>query len=309
MNEIGGTGPRLSGVFPMLVTPFDTAGQIALGELDGLVDDVLRRGASGLAALGLGGESDRLEETERKSVAERVLERVAGRVPVIIGTTAQDTATAGRLAGHAAAAGAAALMVAPPSGSRLSESGLGDHYATVAQTAGDTAVMVQDAPAYIGTALSPSFAGDLARRFSNVRYIKAEGFPIIEHVSAVVESNQDARLGVFGGNGGLHYLDALEAGAVGMIPGCECVDELVAIFSAHQAGDLARATGLYRRVMPLLAFEMQSLDFYIACNKELLRRRGLLSCAALRGRPALGPRGMKALLRYATDALGPLGPE
>src|SRR5260221_4614274 len=106
--------PLLSGVFPMLPTPFDATGDIVWGDLDRLFAFEREGGSNGLAALGLGGEAGRLEPAERRAVAERVLATVGGRAPVIIGASAQDTATACRLAAHAAHHGAAAVMVAPP---------------------------------------------------------------------------------------------------------------------------------------------------------------------------------------------------
>lgn len=293
----------LRGVFPMLVTPFGADGAVALHDVTRLVDHALAEGALGLAILGLGGESGSLEVAERKQLAETVLRHRPAKIPVIVGTTGQTRAVATELARHAAEHGAAALMVAPPSGGALGREGLLDYYAQVAEAAGATAVMVQDAPAYIGTSLGAAFAAELAARHANVGYLKAEGFPILDQVAEAVDALAGTSIGVFGGNGGVHTIDALAGGAVGMIPGCECVREHQAMFAAFAAGRPDEATAIYRRVMPLLTYQLQSLDFLIACNKELLRRRGIIANGRLRKGPALSDRSRAALHRYAEEAL------
>jgi hypothetical protein len=49
----------------------------------------------------------------------------------------------------------------------------------------------------------------------------------------------------------------------------------------------------------LIAFQMQKLDFYIACNKTLLCAAGVIGSAAMRDYPLLSRRSRDALLRYA----------
>jgi dihydrodipicolinate synthase/N-acetylneuraminate lyase len=88
-----------------------------------------------------------------------------------------------------------------------------------------------------------------------------------------------------------------------MIPGCECPAEQVAIHKAYMSGDRAGTIALYERLLPLIAFQMQTLDFYIACNKALLCDRGLIRSATMRDYPLLSPRSQETLLRYARAAL------
>lgn len=295
--------PRLTGVFPMLVTPFGADGALLLPDLDRLVDASLSESLTGLAILGLGGESGQLSVSERVRVTDRVLRRVDGMSPVIVGATAQATSDAVALAQHARDAGAAAVMVAPPSSGGTHDALL-RHFVAVAKAASPCAIMVQDAPAYVGTSLAAGFAMELAATCGNIRYVKAEGFPILDQVGAVVEAVAAVGLGVFGGNGGLHMLDALAAGASGMIPGCESIADQQAIIADWTSGRVAEAKQRYRRIMPLLAFEMQSLPFFIACSKALLVRRGVLTSPVLRNAPCLGPASQAALFRYADEAIG-----
>lgn len=151
MMRRAGTLPE--GIYPMLVTPFDEDGDIVWADLDRLISYELKHRVHGLAALGLGGEASRLSEQERLAVADRVLGCVGDRIPVIIGASAEDTHVACRLAHHAAAHGAAAVMVASPSVAAIGRDDLVQHYLAVATAAEPASVMIQDAPAYLGVAL------------------------------------------------------------------------------------------------------------------------------------------------------------
>src|SRR6266478_6167206 len=139
--------PGLSGIFPMLVTPFDATGNIAFDELAAIAHYQLEAGVSGLSILGLAAEAHALTLEERIAVSRRVLAYAAG-LPVIVGSTATQTVDAMSLARSAAEAGAAAVMVAPPPSGDWSREGLKDHYSAVARAIHPTPLMVQDAPAF-----------------------------------------------------------------------------------------------------------------------------------------------------------------
>lgn len=290
----------LRGVFPMLYTPFDAADRVDEDSLRSEVAHVLAHPVAGIAALGLAGEAATLSEAERRRVAAIVLE-AAGVRPVVIGCSALDTETTVRLGRHAAERGAAVLMVAPPSRPGIDREDLWRHYTTVAEAVAPTPVMVQDAPAYIGVALDAAFVLALAGAHDNVCYAKTEAVPA-GPATAALASGAGARIGVFGGNGALYLLDQLAAGAVGVIPGSELPAVWAAIVASHAAGDEAAARENFRRVLPLIVFELQTLDFYIACGKEILRRQGVLSHAALRGgRSPLGAWEFKRLGYYLDE--------
>jgi dihydrodipicolinate synthase/N-acetylneuraminate lyase len=262
----------------MLVTPFTSAGSIDWDDLRRQIDYVRSCGSQGTSALGLGGEVGRLTEEERRAVAELVLE-TSTDAPVVIGCTAQDTDTAVRLAVHAAEHGASALMVAPASRADWGRDALLAHYATIAKAAAPTPLMIQDAPSFVGVSLDEGFMLDLASTEPNVLYAKPEGLP------AGVWSARLATAGltVFGGQGGLYVMDVLEAGATGLIPGPEAAGAFQELLDAWRSGRRDDAWATYLRLLPLLVFEFQGLDHYIACGKALLQRFGVIRNAGLRG--------------------------
>jgi 4-hydroxy-tetrahydrodipicolinate synthase len=286
----------------MLVTPFDEKGRVLWNDLERLTEWLLTNGVHGIAALGLVGESSRLIEDERELVAQCVLRVVRRRAPVIIGVSAQETVTACHLASAAARNGANAVMVAPPTMPDITRDRLWAHYLEVAAAAENCGVMVQDAPTFLGVALDAKFVYDLTLACPNVRYVKSEAVPSGEK-TVELTCVLGPGVGVLGGMGGLNCLEVLDAGAKGFIPGCELGREWVTLFEAHASGCRQKAEEIYRRVLPLVAFMYQSLDFGIACTKELLRRKGIISTTALRVPYVLGNWSTTVLKRYAERAL------
>lgn len=294
----------LHGVFPMLVTPFDDAGDVRLDDLEPLVEAMLAAGAQGISALGLGGEVSLLSESERIAVTDRVLDVVGGMLPVIVGATADETRASCRFAERAASAGAEVVMVAPPSNAGPDRDDLTRHYLAVADAIAPVALMVQDAPAFIGVALDAPFIVELGRLRANIRYAKTEAMPAGEAVHALRDARAQGAA-IFGGQAGLQAIDVMDAGAVGLIPGCEVAADLVALMNAYTAGDREQAVVIHRRLLPLLNCMFQGLDCYIQSTKFLLWRRGLITSPVTRTGAELGQWSRAALERYATEAGAP----
>ena len=102
------------GTIPPVVTPFTADGDLDLPSLDRVVDHLIDGGMNGLFILGSSGQVAYLTDDERDTVTRRVVERAAGRVPVLVGT---PDFTARRVAEQAARAerlGADAVVVTAP---------------------------------------------------------------------------------------------------------------------------------------------------------------------------------------------------
>ncbi len=102
------------GTYTVMVTPFDAAGALDLATLRRFVDWQVGQGIHGLVPLGSTGEFLSLSDDEHVAVAETVIRQAAGRVPVLVGTGAEDTREAVRLSRRAEALGADGVMVIPP---------------------------------------------------------------------------------------------------------------------------------------------------------------------------------------------------
>jgi hypothetical protein len=104
----------LSGVFPVLPTPFDAQGQPDLPGLRRLVRYLLACGVDGITYPGVASEVAQLSSEERLTLTALVIEEVAGRVPVIVGASSPQVGVAVAHARAAQAAGAQAVMIAVP---------------------------------------------------------------------------------------------------------------------------------------------------------------------------------------------------
>jgi 4-hydroxy-tetrahydrodipicolinate synthase len=282
----------------MTATPFAADGAVAEAELPRVVAFGLENGCHGVSALGLGGEVDHLAPEERRRIAEVVVAAAAG-APVVIGCSSPETALSLELAVHAAEAGAAVVMLAAPRRLDWTRPQLHEHYAAVARAIAPLPLMVQDAPAFVGVALDADFVAALRADCANVTYAKPESVPAADRTAELVALGG---IHVFAGHGALHYLDALEAGAHGIIPGCELPAAFVRIYEEHRAGRVDEARAVFARVLPLVVSQFQTLDLFIAASKTLLVELGVIERADTRSGARVSPLARRLLLEHARFA-------
>src|SRR5262245_50256981 len=154
---------ELAGVIPITATPFDGEGRVDEESIVTLVEFEARCGVHGLNVLGIMGEFHKLTESERRRVAEVFIKSAAGRFPIVVGTSHADTGACIELSQAAEAAGAAAVMVAPPPGLK-GDAAILAHYRAVAAVV-SIPIVVQDEPVSTGVVMPPDLlvriAGEL----------------------------------------------------------------------------------------------------------------------------------------------------
>ena len=289
---------RWAGVYPSLCTPFDVDGQLDVGGLRAVTRFALNAGSHGLLCLGLAGEVGKLSSPERLHAVEAILAEAPASVPLLVGVTAESLSVTLALAVHAAAAGAAGIVIAPPIASGLGHRELVEFLVTVAG-ATDLPVLIQDAPEYLPVSLSPEIVRDAALAAPTITGVKLETGPegIERWRSALGDSFH-----VFGGNGGVFMLECLRAGAVGIMPGVDTVDAQVRVYEAETSGDHREADRLFSELLPMLVFEMQTIDHYNACAKHVLRSRGVDIEASLRmPAPTISDTSLARLAAYVNQ--------
>ena len=87
-------GIDTKGVYPIAPTPFTASGEIDLASTDRMVDWWGEIGATGMTVLGIMGEAPKLTADESRQYVKRVLDRVRGRIPTIVGVSARLAKTA-----------------------------------------------------------------------------------------------------------------------------------------------------------------------------------------------------------------------
>lgn len=266
----------LSGVNPILPTPFHQDGRLDTASLERLVDLMARIGADGVAILGFLGEAHKLSGAEREEVVRTVVARAAGRLSVWVGVRALGTAGAVEQAEQAEALGADAVFVAPIA--PQNDDALYRHFRTVSE-ATSLPLILHDYPASFGLTLSVPLIARLARE-GVAPYIKLEDTPALPKVSAVIQASQGA-IGVFGGLGGQFFLEELDRGAAGIMTGFAFPEVLVEIHRRFRAGDRSGAAEVFHRTVDLMRYEFQP-GIGLAFRKHVYRLRGTFESDACR---------------------------
>jgi len=273
------------GVYSIIPTAFTDSGDFDPASQRNVVDLFLRSGINGLTALGVTGEVARLEEHERASVLQTVVDHVAGRVPVVAGTSADGTRTCISYSRQAEQMGAAAVMVSPPRMPKLNSAAVVNHYKALADAV-DLPIVVQDYPPITGFAMEPALLAKIAKEIPSARTIKLEDPPTPFKTARILEASAGTAVQIFGGLGGVFLLEELIAGATGAMTGFAFPEILVRIMKHWRAGEHDAAADVFYRAVPLMRFEFQE-GIGMAIRKEVLRRRGALASAATRA-PAGG---------------------
>ena len=261
--------PRpLHGTHTVLVTPFTPDGAaVDLRALERLVEFQIENGIEGLIPLGSTGEFLSVSREERTAITETVIRTAAGRVPVLIGTGAEDTREAVALAREADCMGADGVLVIPPFYSVPTADELCAHYKAIADAIG-IPVMVYNNPATANVDLTPPILARLST-IAGCCYVK-ESTLDVTRVRDILAAC-DGRMAVFAGV--LGYESAW-LGAVGWVAVCSnVVPRLSAdMFRAAAAGDRVTALPLYRRLTPLLPWV--GGPRYVSGTKAALRLIG-----------------------------------
>ncbi len=262
----------MSGLVPILATPFTPDGSLDRPSLRRLVEFQLDCGVPAIAVFGLASEGFSLTVAEKSIILAEVRAVVGPDVGVVAGINATSTATAVEQSRAAAADGADALMVLPPFLTPQPASRLGDFFATVSERSG-LPVMVQDAPAATGVAMSVPLLVELSK-LPGIDAVKIETQPTAPKVGAVVDAAGSA-WSVFGGQNALFVLEEYARGAVGTMPACEFSDALAALLGDWAAGRSEDAHRAFNRLLPLIRFGLQP-GIAHAVHKDILVRRGVI---------------------------------
>ena len=250
------------GVYLITVTPFTAAGGLDLDSTDRMVDFCLEKGVTGLTILGIMGEATKLTAEESRIFVQRVLARVAGKVPVVVGASAPGFAPMRELTESVMAMGAAGVMVAPPSTVRTDDQ-IVAYFDMVNETLGANVPWVlQDHPVATGVQMSASVVLRILKNSPTCVMLKHEDCPGLAKLSAIraaCERGDVQRVSILTGNGGGLFLpEELSRGADGAMTGFAYPEMMVDVCRAHAAGDVERAHDLFDAYLPLARYEQQS---------------------------------------------------
>jgi 4-hydroxy-tetrahydrodipicolinate synthase len=271
------------GVFVIAPTPFHPDGRIDDASTDRMTDFFRDAGARGVTVLGIMGEAPKLDAPEALAVASRVIRR-AGSMPVIVGVSSPGFAAMRSLARSAMEAGAAGVMIAPPSHLRTDDQIVGYFSQAVEAIGEDIPFVLQDYPLLLSVVMTPQVIRRIVQDHPSCVMLKHEDWPGLEKISALRRFQADGSMrpiSILTGNGGLFLDFEMERGADGAMTGYAFPDMLVEVVRLARAGRRDAAHDLFDAHLPLIRYEQQQ-GVGLAVRKYVLMRRGIIASDAQR---------------------------
>lgn len=241
------------GVFPALTTKFTANDELDLPLFEKNLQAQLSAGVEGIILGGTLGEASVLTTEEKEVLVKFAIEKVAGKVPVIINIAEGSTKEALKQAALAKAWGAQGLMLLPPMRYKSDHRETVTYFKTIADST-ELPVMIYNNPVDYKIEVTLDMFDELQ---------------VCKNITAIKESTRDVTnvtrlINRFGGRYkilcGVDTLamEELVLGADGLVAGLVCAfpAETVAIYKLVKAGKIAEATKIYRWFMPLLELDI-----------------------------------------------------
>lgn len=204
---------KFRGLGVALITPFQTDGSIDFDALDRLVEYQIKGGADFLCIMGTTAETPTLSREEKRLLKERLVERVAGRVPLLMGCGGNNTAAILDELQNEDWKGIDGVLSVCPYYNKPSQEGLYQHFAAIAKVS-PVPVVLYNVPGRTGVNMTAETTLRLAREFENIVAIK-EASGNITQMDDIIK-NKPQHFDVISGDDGITF-PLITLGAVGVI--------------------------------------------------------------------------------------------
>lgn len=164
----------LQGTGVALVTPFTTDNRVDFPSLGKVIDAMIHGGVEYLITLGTTGETPTLEKQEKLDIINYTFEKVAGRVPVIVGIGGNNTAELVKDLHHFPLDKAIAVLSASPNYNKPSQEGIIEHYKVLAKES-PKPIILYNVPGRTGRNMSAATTLKLAHEVPNIAGMKEAG--------------------------------------------------------------------------------------------------------------------------------------
>jgi len=262
---------RFGRVLTAMITPFTDDGSLDVDGAATLAGWLQEQGNEGLVIAGTTGESPTLTDAEKLTLWECVADAVT--IPVIAGSTTNDTAHSVHLTAEASKLGVAGVLALCPYYNRPSQAGIEAHLRAVAE-ATDLPLIIYDIPIRTGRKISTALLARLAHEVDNVVGLKdAAGNPA---ETARVVAQAPSGFEVYSGDDGL-TLPLLAIGAVGVVGVAThwCGVDVAEMLDCWRKGDTDGARRINARLLESWLFETGDDAPNPVPAKAMLRHLGL----------------------------------
>ena len=204
---------KFRGLGIALITPFQADGSIDFDALDRLVEYQIKGRADFLCIMGTTAETPTLSREEKRLLKEHLVERVAGRVPLLMGCGGNNTAAILDELQNEDWKGIDGVLSVCPYYNKPSQEGLYQHFAAIAKVS-PVPVVLYNVPGRTGVNMTAETTLRLAREFENIVAIK-EASGNITQMDDIIK-NKPQHFDVISGDDGITF-PLITLGAVGVI--------------------------------------------------------------------------------------------
>ncbi|MDG2023714.1 MAG: 4-hydroxy-tetrahydrodipicolinate synthase [Actinomycetota bacterium] len=262
---------RFGRVIPAMVTPFSQDDALDVDAAVTLAKWLVEQGSEGLVITGTTGEGPAVTDEEDWELWRAIAEAVT--VPVIAGTTTNDTAHSIHQTRKAEELGCDGILAVTPYYNRPSQAGIYAHFEAVA-SATSLPVVLYDIPIRTGRKIETSTMLQLAHQVPNIVAVKdAAGNP---GETAKVVRDAPEGFEVYSGDDAL-TLPLLAVGAVGVISVAAhwTAPEHVAMMDAWDSGNASEARRINSLLLDSFDYETGDAAPNPVPTKAMLRTLGL----------------------------------
>lgn len=273
----------MSGVFPILSTPFDSNDNIIFNDVQSEVEYAIDSGVSGIA-IALASEIYKLTDSERDDLLKKVVNYSNNRIKVCMNTSAESTKICIEYSKKAQDFGADAVMIAPPAFGGIDSSEIKKYFINVAESI-EIPIFMQDV---FDTPISPELAFELSQANENLAYLKVEVPPTLPRFNKLKKIANGKFPIPFGGAGGLFMIEEMRRGSQGTMPVCAIPEMFVKVFNLWIEGKESQAEEYFHNYIPLIRTLGQGLGIWNWLPKYILKKKGIFSEVYAR-EPSLKP--------------------
>ena len=204
---------NLRGVGVALITPFKDDESVDYDALTRLVDYQIQNNTDYLVILGTTAETPTLTEDERKNIIELVVNRVNGKIPIILGAGGNNTRAIVDYLRNGNFDGIDAILSVVPYYNKPSQEGIYQHYKAVSE-ASKLPVILYNVPGRTGVNMSAETTLRIANEFKNVVAIK-EASGDMTQMDDIIKRKPES-FDVISGDDGITF-PLITLGAIGVI--------------------------------------------------------------------------------------------
>ena len=256
-----------------LITPFKEDESVDYDALMRMVDYLVQNNTDFLCVLGTTAETPTLTDDEKQKIKRMVIDRVAGRIPILLGVSGNNTRAVVDALRNDDYTGVDAVLSVVPYYNKPSQEGIYQHYRAIAQARPDMPIVLYNVPGRTGVNMTAETTLRIARDLDNVVAIK-EASGNITQMDDIIKNKPDT-FDVISGDDGITF-PLITLGAVGVISviGNAFPREFSRMVRLALQSDYANALTIHHKFAEL--FKLLFVDGNPAGVKAMLNAMGMV---------------------------------